>query len=371
MKVAWFGHKSRERGDGLITYSKEITKGLKTRGAGVIFFYHGDRDVGGSGSVRLGSFNIFDHDIISRPGARNLIEKTLEREKVDVAHASLSFSLLDFNLPEICHQKGVPIVATLHFPYDRRPTLLGGGSRVLYRLWSGPLSKYDAVIIFSREQKDLLAEYGVSRERICVIPNGVDVDFFSPGPSRYKEEIGADFVVAYWGRIDPEKRVEALLRVFYDLELPPSCKAVVLGEGVGYDRLRRRYRGPQIIFTGLVLDRRRLLDILRGCDVFVLPSEVEGLSLSLLEAMACGLTPVATDVGCHGEVLDGVGLLIDPSEVEIQLKLALRLLVEHPEIRTLLGEKARQRVVERYSLSNNIDRVMGVYKGLIERTLLS
>lgn len=128
MKVAWFGHKAKERSDGLITYSLEIVKGLEARGAEVIFFYHGDKGEEGPNSIRLGSFNIFNHDLVSAPGAKEIIDEVLERKRVDLAHASLSFSLLDFSLPDICHDLGIPIVATLHFPYDHRPTIWGGNS---------------------------------------------------------------------------------------------------------------------------------------------------------------------------------------------------------------------------------------------------
>jgi len=107
MKVAWFGHKAKERGDGLITYSKEIIRGLEARGAEAIFFYHGHRAEEDPKSVRLGSFNIFNHDLVSAPGAKEIIDEVLGRERVDVAHASLSFSLLDFSLPDICHDQPV------------------------------------------------------------------------------------------------------------------------------------------------------------------------------------------------------------------------------------------------------------------------
>ena len=366
MKIAWFGHKAKERGDGLITYSKEIIKGLEARGAQVIFFYHGDRTEEDPKGVQLGSFNIFNHDLVSAPGAKEVIDEVLERERVDVAHASLSFSLLDFSLPDICHDQGIPIVATLHFPYSRGPTIWGGGARVLYRLWSIPLAKYDTVIIFSEEQRDILARYGVPPKRLEVIPNGVDVDRFRPGLSNYKEESGAKLILTYCGRIDPEKRVWEFLQAFQEMGLPPSHKAVVIGEGSEYRELRERYRNSSIIFTGLITDQAELIRILQASDIFVLPSEVEGLSLALLEGMACGLATVATDVGCHGEVLRGAGIVIQPGE-ESQLRLALRLLVDYPEFRHLLGEKARKRVVEHYSLEGNIDRLMELYRRLIGR----
>ncbi len=91
MKVAWFGHKAKERGDSLITYSKEIIKGLEARGAEVISFYRSHKAEEDSENARWGPFNLFDQDPVSASGVKGIIDEVLERERVDVAHASLSF----------------------------------------------------------------------------------------------------------------------------------------------------------------------------------------------------------------------------------------------------------------------------------------
>jgi len=362
MNIAWFGHKARERGDGLITYSREITAGLRARGHRIVFFYHGKEDVPDPYSVRIGSFNVFNHDIVSSPQAREIITEKLLSEEVSVAHVSLSFSLLDFGLPDLCHRLGIPIVATFHVPYDRRPGFWAGGSRVLYRLYARPLSRYDAIIVFSEEQRDLLAEYGLDAGKVAVIPNGVDTELFSPGPSAYKEEVGAALLAAYCGRVDPEKNVSAILETWLGLELPSDHKVVVVGVGGAYERLVSRYgHHDQIVFTGLVTERDRIVEVLRAADVFVLPSEVEGLSLSMLEAMACGTAVVATDVGSDGEALRGAGLVIDPKQVSAQLPLALDTLIRFPRFRSELAALARRRVEEKYSLDANLQRVLDLY----------
>jgi glycosyltransferase involved in cell wall biosynthesis len=318
-----------------------------------------------SAHVRLRSLRLWDHDLISSPKAKGLIQRILRDEGVDVAHVSLSFSLLDFSLPQLCHDLGIPIVATFHVPYDRRLSLWGIGSRLVYRLWSTALAKYDAVVIFSQEQRGILAGYGVPIERIHVIPNGVDVELFNPGPSALKEKLGAELLIVYCGRLDPEKNVGTLLQTFQDLELPPSHKVVVVGNGIEYHRLRSRYGGEGVIFTGLVSDRDGLIRILRAGDIFVLPSGVEGLPIAMLEGMSCGMATIATDVGCDAEALTGAGIVIDPHNLESQLNLALRVLIENPDLRHSLGRKARQRVVSRYSLQRNINQVADLYQRLI------
>jgi glycosyltransferase involved in cell wall biosynthesis len=368
MKVAWFGHRARKRGNGLVRYSQQTIQGLEDRGAQVVFLYHGsgrEGEIDASDEVTLRSFRLWDHDLISWPGSVRAIENCLVSAEIDVAHVSLSFSNLDFRLPGLCHGLGIPVVATFHAPYDRRRSLWGVASRILYRLWAVALARYDAVVIFSQQQKQILSRCGVAEERIHIIPNGVDIEVFRPGRTTYKQEVEADVLIIYCGRLDPEKNVSVMLEVFSALPTPAGCKAVVIGDGVESERLRQQHKGERVVFTGLMSDTESLLRILQSGDIFVLPSEVEGLSIAMLEAMACGMATVATDVGADGEALGGAGIIIDPDCLRGQLHLALKLLIENPDLRHALGRKARRRVASRYSLQHNIDQLLGLYEDLL------
>jgi glycosyltransferase involved in cell wall biosynthesis len=100
-------------------------------------------------------------------------------------------------------------------------------------------------------------------------------------------------------------------------------------------------------------------------EVFLLPSLVEGLSLSLLEAMSTGTACVATDAGADGEVLDnGAGIVISTDNVTAQLKTIIPILVDHPSFTKVLGEKARERVIEKYTITKNINLLEKVYMNL-------
>jgi glycosyltransferase involved in cell wall biosynthesis len=371
MKIAWFGHVASARGDGVVSYSREMVRGLRQRGQHVTFFYHITRERGlgqrDPRDIRLGSFDILNRAMISSPRAREIIEETFAREQIDIAHISLSFSQLDFSLPDICHELGMPCVATLHFPYGPPETFWGSAVRVLYRLYAGSLKNYDAVIVFSESQRAMLVDYGVSPERVRVIPNGIDVATYSPGPSDFKGSIGASVLATYIGRVDPEKNVGDFLKAFRNLDLPDDHKAVVVGNGMELSSLRRKYREDhRIIFKGYVGDLRERVRILRASDIFVLPSSIEGLSLAMLEAMAAGTAVIATDVGADAEALRGAGIVIDLAALEEQLTLALRVLIEYPDFRRTLAARARQRAVSEYSLETNIDRVMALYHELVE-----
>lgn len=369
MKIAWLGHIASQRGNGIVSYSREMIAGLRQRGQAVKFFYHIsrerrllERDPEG---IRIGSFDILNRAIISSPNARQMIEETIVRDQIDVAHISLSFSQIDFSLPDICHALGIPVVATLHFPYGPPKTFWGGAVRVLYRAYSGSLKNYDAVIVFSEKQGELLVNYGVAPERVRVIPNGVDVNTYAPGQSDYKESIGASILAAYIGRVDPEKNVGDFLSAFHELDFPNDHKAVIVGNGMDLSRLRRKFRDdPRIIFTGYLGDLSERIRIFRAADIFVLPSSIEGLSLAMLEAMAAGTAVIATDVGADAEALRGAGIVIDLAAMEEQLPLALRTLIEYPDFRRYLQARARQRAVTDYSLKTNIDRVMDLYREL-------
>jgi len=365
LRIAWRGHQSGRAGDGLLTYSREIVAGLRARGVKVFFVHHGTLPALTDDSLTLRSLTGSHRYIISSPRTKRTITDLLRRERVELVHVSLSFStLIDFGLPELCHELGLPVVATFHVPYDSRFGLWQGISTAVYRLYAQSLASFDRVIIFSEQQKSLLEHYGVPADNVAVIPNGVDIDKYAPGASDFKQSLEASALVGYLGRVDPEKNVDILIRAFQDVDAPEDIKLVVVGSGSEKRRLDRRYGSSRVVFTGQVMDEANRIAMLRAMDIFVLPSMVEGLSLSLLEAMACGVAPVATDVGSDGEALRGAGIVVDTKDLDGQLRLALRTLIEFPEFRAELGHRARARAIERYSLSDNLDRLLAVYREL-------
>lgn len=366
LRVAWLGHRSTKGADGIITYSREITAGLQRRGVEVVFFHH-EPGMADDNSVVLDALALSHRLVISRPGTKRKLVDLLRRHEVDVVHVSFSFSSLDFNLPRLCHQLGIPVVGTFHVPYDQRISVWSTVSGAVYRLYALALAACDAVIIFSEAQRAMLSRLGVPDHVIRVLPNGVDVEKYSPGPSDKREQLGARRLFTYVGRLDPEKNVEALVAAFLAAQPPAEVKLVVVGGGSERRRLERRHRGPQVIFTGPITDEAERIAILRASDAFFLPSDVEGLSLAMLEAMACGVPTVATDVGSDGEALRGSGIVLDPSNLDEELRGAIRLLVDVPEVGAVLGPLARRRAVERYSLEQNLRALVALYEELRAR----
>jgi len=85
----------------------------------------------------------------------------------------------------------------------------------------------------------------------------------------------------------------------------------------------------------------------------------------MLEAMACGVATVATDVGTDGEALRGAGLVVDPRHLAVELGMAFRELIELPFLSVELGRLARQRVLDRYSLDRNLESLARLYEDLV------
>jgi len=365
LRVAWLGHRSTPEADGIITYSREITNGLRERGVEVVFFHHARDQTDDDQSVALEALSLSHRLVLSAPGSKKKLIDLLRRHEVDLVHVSLSFSSLDFNLPRLCHRLGIPIVATFHVPYDTRFSVWRGISAAVYRLYAQALAECDAVIIFGEAQREILVNLGVPRQVIHVLPNGVDVDRYTPGPSSKREQLGVDRLFTYMGRLDPEKNVDVLLSAFLDAAPPRTLRLVVVGGGIEARRLKRRFTDRRITFTGVITDELERIDILRASDAFFLPSTVEGLSLAMLEAMACGTATVATDVGSDGDALRGAGIVVDPGHLDHELRLAVRLLLESPEVCSLLGGLARRRAEERYSITSNLDSLLGLYRQLL------
>jgi glycosyltransferase involved in cell wall biosynthesis len=312
---------------------------------------------------------------IPSPGAQRELRESLERLRPDVVHASLTLSPLDFRLPDLCQQLGVPLVATFHPPFDAGVRNITAGTQQLtYQLYAPSLSRYDRVIVFSDLQAEVLQRLGVRPERLAVIPNGVDPQVWQPASQasaelrQVQQRFAGQRVFLYMGRIATEKNVEALLRA-WRLVRPEGCVLLIVGDGPMRSSLEAGYSDPTVVWWGYEPRLELRVALQQLAEVFLLPSLVEGLSLSLLEAMASGTACVATDAGADGEVLEGgAGIVISTQGVTTQLRTLLPVLRDQPVLTAELGRRARQRALERYTLSGNINALEGLYRELVGST---
>ncbi len=389
--IAWLGKKSPFCGN--VTYSLAITDALRQRGHHVSFIHFDtpataalNRQDALSTRARPASTLASASGVapespevtlpylvksqvytIPSPGALRELRESLERLRPDVVHASLTLSPLDFRLPELCQQLGLPLVATFHPPFDANlRNITAGTQQLTYQVYAPSLARYDRVIVFSELQADLLERLGVPQGRLVVIPNGVDTTTWAPagaGPHQHlsdlRQRFGRRRVFLYMGRLSTEKNVEALLKA-WRLVRPKGCVLLIVGDGPLRSALQNN--DEDVLWWGYEADLHRRVALLQVAEVFLLPSLVEGLSLALLEAMACGKACVATDAGADGEALEGgAGIVISTQGVTTQLRTLLPVLRDQPVLSAELGRRARARVLERYTLSRNIDSIERLY----------
>lgn len=370
MHIAWLGKKSPFCGN--VTYSREITNALLSRGHKVSFLHFGQENEDSMVDPYNAEVNlpfIYKSQIytIPAPKSSQILLRSLQELQPDLVHASLTLSPLDFKLPEICQQLKIPLVSTFHPPFDSRWRNIKSSTQYLtYQLYAPSLARYDKTIVFSQLQRDLLIKLGVIPKKLAIIPNGVDTDKYKPGKSYFKQQYPHHRLFIYQGRVAVEKNVESLLKAWKYSSLKHDSRLLIVGDGHLTPNLKPNYNEDDgIIWLGAIADETKRIDILRGTDVFILPSLVEGLSLSLLEAMACGLACVATDAGADGEVLANAGIILGTQGVTTQLKTILPMFQHHPELPPLLGEKARQRILEKYTLNDNVTKLEQLYINLL------
>ena len=378
--IAWLGKKSPFCGN--VSYSKTTTAHLRKRGYKVSFI-HFDNPKNNEESEDLFLANdpevslpyLIKSQVYTIPSLRaeNKLRNSLKRLKPDIVHASLTLSPLDFRLPEICQKMKVPLVATFHPAFDSKiRNLTASTQQLTYQLYAPSLNKFDKVIVFSSLQRDVLEKLGVNKTRQVIIPNGVDHNIWKPALSfnkKYltiKEKLGNSRIFLYMGRIVNEKNIEALLRAWRQTK-KNNCKLLIVGDGPMKPILENNFsdKNNDLIWWGEESDLEKRIAIMQIAEAFFLPSLVEGLSLSLLEAMSTGTACIATDAGADGEVLEnGAGIVISTDNVTIQLKTIIPILLENPILLKKLGEKGRKRIIEKYSIERNIDLIEEIYSDI-------
>jgi glycosyltransferase involved in cell wall biosynthesis len=259
-----------------------------------------------------------------------------------------------------------PLVTTLHLGSLRQ---LGGPSLLLASSYERTLGRAivrssDRLIAVSNAVAGHAVHLGARPEAVRVIANGVDVQQFRPGAGR---ENGA-FRVACVGRLifnkGPQYLVEAASEV---LRARPEAEFLFVGDGPLRPHLEERARqlgvSHRLTFLGT---RPDVAAILQTCDILVRPSLLEGMPLTVLEAMACGLPVVATPVSGTAELVrhGKNGLLVPPADPASLARAILRLMEDKP-MREAQGRKARRLVERGYSWDAVADKTLAVYRELL------
>jgi glycosyltransferase involved in cell wall biosynthesis len=270
---------------------------------------------------------------------------------------------------------GLPVVTTVHHPLsvDRRASFqrdrtlreaLGTMEFYPVGMQACVARRMHRVITSSRASAELLQrDFGVRRERLRMLGNGLDTDLFRPDP-RVGRAAAELVCVARAG--DPNKGVVHLVEALARLPRHVSLTLVDQDHALHEGRLRARALGceERLHVTG-ALPSAELVALYRRATLVVVPSLYEGFGLPAAEAMACGTPVVATRAGALPEVLaaGGGGLLVPPGDAEALAK-AIATLLDQPEARAELGARAPARIRAAYSWPAVAARTLGVYREL-------
>jgi glycosyltransferase involved in cell wall biosynthesis len=246
------------------------------------------------------------------------------------------------------------------------------GRRLGYRL-SGWLANAVTAVSEGAAEAYITARM-VTRDRLVVIPNGVDTSVWKAlpverEPLRKAFGFQDEFIWLAVGRLEPVKNYPALLDAF--ARLPGCAHLVIAGTGTMEDELRERCAdlglASRVTLLGFEPD---LLRWMRAADAIVLPSLWEGLPLALLEAGACSLPAVATDVpGSREVIVNGeTGQLAKTGSVAALADSMMAMMRRDPTARDNLGRNARQNVLARFSLEAVLDKWESLYRDLLENS---
>jgi sugar transferase (PEP-CTERM/EpsH1 system associated) len=294
------------------------------------------------------------------------VAKLLRRQKIDILHAhsgcffyAALFARLAGVRRFVYTAHGLPVLNRLQ---DRIEDNLAG-------------LVCSAIVPVSEEIKTVLEQrMPLAKGKMVPILNGIDTDRFRPfDDEAERQQVLAKyslpkdtFLVGSVGRLDPVKNYPMLLRAFARLVCEAACNAhlVMVGEGPCRDELEQLAAelgiADQVTFLGR---QYRVFEILPLLDAFVLSSITEGTSVALLEAQACGVPAVVTDVGGNGfivrQAVNGFLCKVDDDAV---MAASLECLHKNNHLVHRMGFAARTRVLDKFDLNAMVRQHENLYR---------
>ena len=298
--------------------------------------------------------------------------KIVKKYKMDIIHAH---SVIPTGLIVVFVAKimGCPSFITAH-----GMDINNFDTKSIYgHLISFSLNHCDKVISVSGDLAETMKSLGITEDKIVILRNAVDTERFKPFKNmelRYKYAIGEnEILILFVGYLDTFKGIFELIAAFYEMNKKnKNVKLMMVGTGPKKDELKKKVLKLNLenflIFTGKV-SPVEMHKYYQAADIFVLPSYTEGLPISVLEAMACGLPIVTTNVGGIPEVIeDGLNGFIINSKDETELREKLKILIKNKGLREKFGNKSIEIVHSgSMSIENKINFLVKLYESYVIR----
>lgn len=369
MRIAMIGHKrygSREGGVEVVV--TELARRMAALGHEVTCYDRSGADVNGNPTpsepyvrdgVRVVPVRTINAKGVSALSSAWFATKAAIRDCPDVIHYHAEGPC---NALPAAKRACIRTVATIHGLDWRRTKWSGLASYVIKRGEACAAECADEIIVLSRSVQTYFKE--TYNRETWFIPNGIEPARFRPASEikrRWCLEEGS--YVLYLGRIVPEKRCELLLEAFRNLTT--DRRLVIAGGSSDTSNYLAKIRAQaardsRTVMTGFVKGDL-LEELYSNAYCFVLPSDIEGMPMSLLEAMAYGLPCVTSDIPECEDVLAGTGATFPKGDVAA-LREALVALIENPAKARAMGDAARQRVDTEYDWGSIVDETLRIYR---------
>jgi glycosyltransferase involved in cell wall biosynthesis len=296
--------------------------------------------------------------------------RIIRKERPDVLHGYLSAA--NILVVSLRHWVRTPVVVGLRSSYvdlGRYGWFVGGS----YRLERLAARFADLVIVNSSAGFDHALAAGLSRERLQMIPNGIDTHRFNrdaDGRARVRREWAvspAECLVGVVGRLDPMKDHPTFLRAAAEAaSRHPELRFVCVGDGLPAYRTELRALGeslglgPRLVWAG---ERSDMPAVYNALDVACSSSYGEGFSNAVGEAMASGVPCVVTDVGDSASIVGDTGVVVPPRDASA-LARGFESSAEHL---SGVGDRVRKRIEDQFSVSRLAERTERALEGLVRR----
>jgi L-malate glycosyltransferase len=318
--------------------------------------------------VEVTSYPLFDHPPYTLALATKMYE-VAEQAQLDLLHVhyAIPHSVSAMLAQQMTAPRKLPFITTLH----GTDITLVGSDRSYLPITRYSIEKSDGVTSISAYLRDLTyREFDVKRS-IEVVPNFVNCDLYMRSDdmaARRKWAKDDEPILMHLSNFRPVKRVTDVVEIFALVRAKMPAKLVMMGDGP--DRgaaeflVRQKRLQKDVFFLGKQDHVQAKLGL---ADVFLLPSESESFGLAALEAMACEVPVVATDVGGLPEVVThGVdGYLIPPRDVAAGARYALQILQSADRGRAM-GKLARKNAKARYCANDVIPQYEAYYQRVLE-----
>lgn len=330
--------------------------------------------------IRLPKSHVLPKMLSFSIDARKILESG-ELGRIDIIHNTSDYN--GIIIPS--NKKKNPVIATIHHPYaDERRIYRANTSiteyfkyalhrKIDYLEYNSKLlcRKSDRLIAVSNyTAKSVMAEYGIQPDKISIIPNAVDINRFNPDIDgteiRKKLGIATEIVILFVGRLDFQKGIEYLIPAFSKIVKDfPEAKLIVVGDGPLKNNIRAAVNEFGLSGSVFLMGRTETDDlpkIYAACDIFVVPSLMEGFGIVYLEAMACGKACIGANIGGVEDVIvDGnTGLLVPPADSD-SIYHAIKKLLSDKDTLARFGKEGRKRVLENFTWKKVAAQTLEVY----------